>query len=126
MAQKTRISVSVIIPVHNSPAYLSRCLQAVFASTYAGYECIVVDDASTDDTRAAARRFPVRLIELPEGPYGPGYARNRAAKAARGEILLFVDADVLITPDIIGKVIETLAGRPQVAAVFGSYDDNPD
>src|SRR3990170_5504051 len=119
------MSVSVIVPVRNSPAYLARCLEAVLASAYVGYECIVVDDGSTDDTRAVARRFPVRLIELPGGPYGPGYARNRGAEAARGDILLFVDADVIITADTIREVVETMAARPQPAAVFGSYDDSP-
>lgn len=120
------MNVSVIIPVFNSPAYLGRCLEAVLASAYVGYECIVVDDGSTDDTRAVARRFPVKLIVSPGGPYGPAYARNRGAEAARGDILLFVDADVIITPDTIRKVVETMAGRPQLAAVFGSYDDSPD
>lgn len=120
------MSISVIVPVRNSPAYLARCLEAVLTSAYVGYECIVVDDGSTDDTRAVARRFPVRLIELPGGPYGSGYARNRGAEAARGDILLFVDADVIITPDTIGEVAETMAERPQVASVFGSYDDSPD
>lgn len=123
--RETGISVSVIVPVRNSPAYLGRCLEAILASAHAACESIVVDDASTDDTRAVARRFPIRLIELSGGPYGPGYARNRGAEVARGDVVLFVDADVIITPDTIGRVVETMTGRPQVAAVFGSYDDGP-
>jgi len=120
------MTLSVIIPVRNSSGSLRRCLQAVLASSYVDYECIVVDDSSTDDTVAMAREFPVRLIVLSDGPYGPGYARNRGAEVAQGDILLFVDSDVLITPDTIGQVVETMASRPRFAAVFGSYDDSPD
>ena len=118
--------VSVVIPVHNSAESLGRCLQAVAASHYRPHECIVVDDGSTDGSRTIARQFPVRLLELGGGPFGPAYARNRGAEAASGEVLCFVDSDIVICPDTLSEVAETFAQRPQVDAVFGSYDDNPE
>lgn len=117
--------ISVIIPVYNSAALLSRCLEAVTASDYQQYECIVVDDGSTDNSRATVGRFPVRVLELDGGPRGPAYARNRGAQVAQGEILFFIDADVLIVPDTLSRVAATFARQPRIDAVFGSYDDTP-
>jgi glycosyltransferase involved in cell wall biosynthesis len=117
--------ITVIIPVYNSPEFLKRCLEAVTASDYPHYQCIVVNDGSTDDSGMVARQFPVQVLELSKGPFGPAYARNRGAETARGEILFFVDADVVIYPDTLTKIAQTFARRPEIDAVFGSYDDSP-
>jgi GT2 family glycosyltransferase len=117
--------ISVIVPVHNGSATLARCLEAIASSDHPRHECIVVDDASTDDTAAIAGRFPVRVIPLAGGPSGPARARNRGAKEAEGEILFFVDADVVIRPDTLSKVADAFARHSGFAAVFGSYDDSP-
>ena len=91
-------SISVIIPVYNGAAFLRLCLEAVAATDYRSYECIVVDDGSTDDSRTIAAEFPmpVRIVDIAEGPRGPAYARNRGAELARGDILFFLDADVVL------------------------------
>ncbi len=117
--------ISVIIPVHNGGESLAHCLAAVSASDYSRYECLVVDDGSTDDSAEVAGRFATRVIELAHGPFGPAYARNRGAESARGDILLFIDADVMIRPDTLTKVLKRFDDRPHLAAVFGSYDDAP-
>jgi cellulose synthase/poly-beta-1,6-N-acetylglucosamine synthase-like glycosyltransferase len=84
-----------------------------------------VDDGSTDDTRAIAESFNVTILSLPQGPHGPAFARNAGAQAATHEILFFVDADVLIRPDTLGHIAESFRSDPDLAAVFGSYDENP-
>jgi glycosyltransferase involved in cell wall biosynthesis len=117
--------ISVIVPVYNSANTLAQCLAAVAASDDPHFECLVVDDGSTDDSRTIARQFPVRLLELAGGPFGPAYARNRGAEAASGEILLFVDADVVICPDTLSGMAKRLRDQPEIDAVFGSYDDSP-
>ena len=117
--------ISIIIPVYNGAALLSRCLEAVAASDYDRYECIVVDDGSTDDSRTVAARFPVLMLELGEGPRGPAYARNRGANVAQGDILFFIDADVMVAPDTLTRIAATFARYPRLAAVFGSYDGSP-
>ncbi len=58
-------------------------------------------------------------------PGGPARARNLGASQARGEILLFVDADVTIPPGAIGQVVKVFKREPGIAALFGSYDDEP-
>jgi glycosyltransferase involved in cell wall biosynthesis len=117
--------ISVIVPVHNGAAFLSECLKAVFASENASYECIVVNDGSTDDSPAIAREFAARVVDLSEGPHGPAYARNRGAEAARGTILMFVDADVVLAPDALERVVNSFRNRSGFSAVFGSYDARP-
>ena len=117
---------SVIVPAHEGGTRLARCLAAVRASRQASFEIIVADDASTDrSVQECCREVGgVRVVQLAERS-GPAAARNAAARAARGEILLFVDSDVEVRPDTLSRVAATFAGRPDVAAVFGSYDDSP-
>src|SRR5437868_2916453 len=98
--------ISVIVPVLNGSYVLKDCLRAVFASHDADYDCIVVDDGSTDDSRAIAAEFPVTIVTLAGAPHGPAYARNRGVREARGDIVLFVDADVAIQPDTLSKIAE--------------------
>jgi glycosyltransferase involved in cell wall biosynthesis len=117
--------ISVIIPVYNSAATLPRCLEAVLSSNYAPYECIVVDDGSSDGSQEIARRYPVRVVESPKRAAGPADARNRGAELARGEYLFFIDADVIVPPDSLAKVAATFEKHTDVAAIFGSYDENP-
>ena len=117
--------ISVVIPVHNGGPDLEKCLAAVGASSYPVFECIVVDDASTDDmTLPAAKKHGARIIRLDE-QCGPAIARNHGAAQARGEILFFTDADVLLHPDTLATAVTALQSDPGVSAVFGSYDDQP-
>src|SRR4051812_46562553 len=118
--------ISVIIPAYNATATLARCLGAVLASVYADFECIVVDDSSTDGSSGVAERLGTRVLTLTGGPHGPAYGRNQGAMAARGDILFFVDADVLVRPDTLHQVAATFADHPAVAAMFGGYDDDPE
>jgi glycosyltransferase involved in cell wall biosynthesis len=124
-AQTHTPEISVIVPVHNGAAFLHGCLEAIFASSGVSYECIVVNDASTDHGPAIARRFAARIVDLPEGPRGPAYARNRGAEAACGTILMFVDADVVLAPGAVERVANSFRNKAGFTAVFGSYDALP-
>ena len=86
-------------------------------------EVIVVDDYSSDFTGELASKMGARLISM-EKNGGPGAARNRAAAGAIGNILWFVDADVVVHPGSASKISRVLEDR-EIFAVFGSYDDRP-
>lgn len=116
--------VSVIIPAYNAGAFIERCISAVLASAYPSYEVIVVDDASTDDTAEKARRLGAEVIQFTERS-GPSAARNYAVSKAAGEIIFFVDSDVEIKSWSISRVVDDLQNAPDIAALFGSYDDEP-
>jgi glycosyltransferase involved in cell wall biosynthesis len=122
--QKQIPAVTVIVPVYNGERFLPRCLDAINASEHTPLEIIVVDDCSTDDSAEISRRRGAKVIATVRQS-GPGAARNLAAGEARGEILLFVDADVVIKPDTISKISRCFVERPELSALFGSYDDEP-
>jgi len=124
LALKTICRISVIVPVRNGNSHLSRCLEALACSEYVHFEVIVVDDCSTDNSPKIAARYGARCLRTPQ-TLGPAGARNLGARQARGEILLFVDADVVVPPDTLGMIAEDFVGDPELAAVFGSYDDQP-
>lgn len=118
-------TISIIIPVYNGMATLPRCLTAVFASTYPAFECIVVDDGSRDASPETAVQHGARVVRLPDGPHGPAYARNEGARVATGALLYFVDADVVIYPDTLAHIAAAFRARPDIDALFGSYDELP-
>ena len=117
-------AISIIIPAHNAGQYLDRCLSAVARSTYSSYEIIVVDDGSIDDTAEIGRKNGAEVFKL-QSRSGPAAARGWGSKKAKGEIFFFVDADVLIKPDTVERVVNDLTTNENIAAVFGTYDDSP-
>ncbi len=119
------LKISVIIPNYNGSGTLKRCLEAVRSSSYQTYECIVVDDGSTDNSIEVAKELANQVVVLEGGPSGPAHARNLGAQAACGDIIFFVDADVVMYPDTLQKIAVSFSGSSELAAVFGSYDDLP-
>ena len=118
------ITLSVIIPVHNGGENFRRCLSSITAAVPPANEIIVVADGDTDDSAQLAETFDVRVLRTPTRK-GPASARNLGARMAQGDILFFVDADVTLSPDAIGQVKTLFRRQPDLAAVFGSYDDEP-
>ncbi|ROO59062.1 GT2 family glycosyltransferase [Micromonospora sp. Llam0] len=116
--------VSVIIPNYNYGNSLGRCIDAALNQTYRPTEIIVVDDHSTDDSLAIARRRAVTVLQTARNS-GVAVARNMGAAAARGEILFFVDSDVALRPDAIGTAVAELRAHPEYGAVCGIYEDDP-
>jgi glycosyltransferase involved in cell wall biosynthesis len=113
--------ISVVIPFCNAAAYLEGCLEALRRSDFGDFELILVNDGSTDSSPEIARRFSDRILTF-ASPHGPAFARNRGVEAAQGEILFFIDADVLCYPDTLSKISAALAADPGLAAIIGSYD----
>ena len=109
--------ISVVIPAHNAGRTLADCLQAIRRSTYPDYEVIVVDDASTDDTRQIALQQGCRVSSLREN-VGAARAKNIGAGAATGEVLLFTDADILLMPNTLDLVASNLSDQ-RISGVVG-------
>ena len=118
-------AISVVVPAFNAAEYLERCLEAVLSSNGLLYECIVVDDGSTDGSTSIARQVGARVLHVPDGPLGPAHARNQGVRAAKGSIIFFVDADVVLAPGALWRVVKLFQQQPDLAAVFGSYDAQP-
>ena len=112
------------MPVFNGGLQLSRCLEALCASAYTNFEVIVVDDCSTDHTPQIIQHYGAEYLRTPH-KMGPGGARNLGVEHARGSIVVFVDADVVLPPEALGLVAEDFERDPELAALFGSYDEEP-
>jgi glycosyltransferase involved in cell wall biosynthesis len=120
--------VSVIIPYFNEASVLTDCIRSLSKQTYRSVEIIVIDDGSTDNSRAviekAAESIDVRILYLEQTHKGPAHARNLGASHAKGEILVFADADMnfdrgyieyLIAPILEGKAKGTFTKEEFVA-----------
>ena len=117
-------SISVIVPVHNKAVELSQCLRALTECREAPSEIIVVDDQSTENIQEVAARHGARYFRTPWRG-GPALGRNLGAKHASCEILLFVDADVVVPANTFQIVRQYFDQDARLSALFGSYDDEP-
>ena len=116
-------TISVVIAAFNSEKTLEACLRSAFSSDYPFLEVILVNDGSTDQTARIAAEFPCKLINLAKN-LGPGAARNRGVEAAKGELLFFLDADIIIEKDTLAKLVQTFVDRPEISALICSYQKN--
>lgn len=137
-------SISILLPAHDEAAYIGPCLTALLGSDPlpAGWraEVIVIANGCRDDTatrargfadRAAARGWSLRVIELDSG--GKLGALNRGDAAAQGGVRVYLDADVTVSPPLLGEIVQALdssaaryaSGQPRVAparsSVTGAY-----
>lgn len=117
--------ISVIVPVYNGAATLPACLAALQRACYDGTEVLVIDDRSTDNSAAIAEQSGARVFRNTHAK-GPAGARNQGAEHAGGEILLFVDADVVVQENTISRVEDLFRSDPDLSAIFGSYDAEPE
>lgn len=119
-AQDEAPQVSVVVPAYNAAATISLCLTALVGQEYPAQhlEIIVVDDGSTDQTAAVIRPFAVRYLHQPN--QGPAAARNAGAALAKGELLLFTDADCVPAANWVAEMVAAFR-PPEVMAVKGAY-----
>jgi len=103
-----RPRISVVMPVYNAETTLAECLTRLCNSSFADFEVVLVDDGSTDRTRAIARNFPLRIVST-SGRVGPAAARNLGARVAEGELLLFIDSDVMVRADTLSLTADRFA-----------------
>ena len=115
--------ITAIVPFHANAGHLEQCLVAIRRSMPAA-AIIVAADGAVEDCRPLAHSSQARVIEI-RGPLGPAVARNRAAAQADADVLVFVDADVVVAPGAIQGMCDLLDTSPDVAAVFGAYDHVP-
>ena len=108
------MKLSIIIPAYNAEVYLPQCLDSILAQEHQGCEVIVVDDGSTDGTAALLERYPdVKVVH--QENRGMSTARNRGLDEARGEYILFVDSDDLLTAGALETLVAELSGEDIIA-----------
>jgi glycosyltransferase involved in cell wall biosynthesis len=111
--------VSVIVPVWNGAAYLADALQSVLQQGVSDLQVIVVDDGSTDDTKAVAQQFQPRVTYRYQANQGPAAARNHGLQVATGAFIGFIDADDQWSTGRLQRQVSLLQATPTLPMVQG-------
>ncbi len=111
------VSISVIIPTYNRARLLPRCLDSTISQTLKPLEIIVVDDGSTDSTRAQAQRDYPGITLISQANSGVSSARNAGIRAARGDWLAFLDSDDSWIPDKLERQAQVILKSPDISIV---------
>ena len=132
---QAKLSVSIVVPVYNVSLYIERCVKSVMAQTYPVKECIIVDDASPDDSIAKCMRLiagydgPIRFVVLHHNRNrGLSAARNTGTDAAQGDYIFYLDSDDELTPDSIEMLAIPIERNPSIEMVQGNhlvFSENP-
>lgn len=112
------MNLAVIIPCYNSAEWIAETVESVLDQTVPPAEVIVVNDGSTDDSRAVLRTFEPRLRVIDQANAGLSHARNAGARASRAEWLTFLDADDLYEVEFVAGVREFIAAFPASDLLF--------
>lgn len=117
--------ISLIIPVYNQANHLDNCLASIKKQTYNNYEIVVVDDGSKDDIKTVISKhktiFNLKLSYFDQENQGASAARNRGAKIAKGEYLIFCDADIIMGSRMLELMLETLKNNPDASFCYSSF-----
>jgi glycosyltransferase involved in cell wall biosynthesis len=109
------------MPVYNASAFLGETIESVLSQTRAPLEVLVVDDLSTDDSVAVARRFPVTVL-TPGRKLWTGGARTHGLRAARGDYYAVIDADDVWLPHHLERVASMLDAHPDAVCAFSAAE----
>ncbi|MCC6139562.1 MAG: glycosyltransferase [Nitrospira sp.] len=118
------VTVAVIVPVYNGGERFRASLESIRRADPCPDEIIVIGDGDTDGSSQYAEAAGVTVYRFPQ-PGGPGRARNLGAMRATADLLFFVDADVTVPKNVIERSRDIFARHADVAAIIGSYDDQP-
>lgn len=109
--------VSVVIPNYNYARYLPEAIESVLAQTHKNVEVIVVDDGSTDDSKAVLASFGDRIRTIFQQNQGVSAARNRGVAESNGDFLAFLDADDAFLPSKLEKQLELFRADEEIGLV---------
>lgn len=125
MKQAAIKSFAVIIPAYNASDTINDCLEAILASTRKPTEIIVYNDGLTDNLNKIRFAPKVRVIANHGAPVGPARGRNVGCRESACEVLIFVDADVIVEKHAFRLLLDEMEGDTQICAAFGSYNHTP-
>jgi hypothetical protein len=120
---KARVEATLVIPAYDAAAFLPKVIPAALAAAK-GRRVLVVDPGSTDETAALAGRLGAEVLSLGFRA-GPALARNRGAETVTTEVVLFIDSDCVLHPEVVEHVERAFAADDALVSLTGSYDDAP-
>jgi len=124
LMKPTKPLFSVLIANYNNGKYLEECLSSIMAQTCSNWEIVLVDDASTDDSKNIYRKFAadkrIKIITNVKNK-GCGYTKRKCVEIAQGDICGFVDADDAIVEDALELLIRYHGENPDVSIVYSTH-----
>ncbi len=119
--------VSIVIPAYNHGRYLDEAIRSVLGQDYARVELIVIDDGSTDGTRAVLEKYGKSFYWESQPNSGQSATLNKGWGFSRGELLGYLSADDALQPHAVSALVECLQARPEAVAAYADYSViNPD
>ena len=115
-------TISVVVPLYNKEREIGRCIRSVLGQSFSDFECIVIDDGSTDRGAEVVRSYNdprIRLIEKANG--GVASARNRGIDEAKAKLIAFLDADDQWFPDFLKTIMDLACSCPEAGAYFTAF-----
>jgi len=117
--------ISIIIPVYNQADHLDKCLTSIEKQIYINYEIIIVDDGSDDHIGTVVKKyrqiFGLKMAYFEQANQGASAARNRGAELAKGEYIIFCDADIIMKPAMLESMLRTLRTNPGASFCYSSF-----
>ena len=113
---------SIIVPVYNVINYLERCIESILSQSFQNFECILIDDGSTDGSSELCDKIAdnnTKIQVIHKNNEGVAIARNTGIKIAQGKYILFVDSDDILINEILSKAFETLIKQQSDILIFG-------
>lgn len=117
--------VTVIVPCYNYAHFLGETLDSIIAQTYPNWECLIIDDGSTDNTKSVAESYckkDDRIIYIHQHNQGLSAARNKGIELAKGEYIQFLDSDDLISPEKLRHQVTCFTSNTEVDMVYSNYN----
>ena len=101
--------ISIIIPIFNAENYLKRMLESILGQSYQKFECILIDDGSSDSSYSICKEYEekdTRMRCFTQKNHGVSYTRNKGISLARGKFIAFLDADDFIPPNYLYELVK--------------------
>jgi len=117
-------SLSIVTPIYNGAKTLNVYLGSVYGSLYRDFELIIVDGLSEDRSEQICKGYKLRYEQLGRR-CDSANKRNKGLEMAQAELVLFLDADIVIPPTALGDIMGIFKDHPEIAGLIGSYDDDP-
>ena len=124
--QTAALPLSIIVPVYNAAPWLNRCLTSIAGQTFRDWECLLIDDGSTDESGAicdAWQQKDPRFAAVHQKNAGVSAARNKGLSLAKGELIAFCDADDVFSPTAMEYALAMHRQAPEAMVIWGFTTD---
>jgi glycosyltransferase involved in cell wall biosynthesis len=115
--------IDIIVPMFNASGHIEECLDHIYASDYNNFKVTLIDDHSSDDTLCKIKAYPLARVLTNPVNKGVSATRNYGINETDGDIVIFIDSDVLIPTNLLSRIVDFFEKNPTVSVIQGRYAD---